>query len=93
MLVKVREEGSVREVLEARCVVGHVVGVSGEVLDSMVVTVGSLVVALVAAEQCRRACGGDSTLEDSGDRWGVVSEVEEAGVGDVMLLRHDVDLG
>jgi hypothetical protein len=56
------------------------------------VAVEPLVIARKPAQARRRARCGDRAFLHPGDRRGVVREVLEGGVADVMSIRHEVDL-
>ena len=91
--MEVEEKHVVREVLEARRVVRHVVGVSWEEMREVAVAVEALVVAGVAAEAGGGSGARDRPSAHSGDGRGVVREVFQGGVPHVMVGAHDVDLG
>ena len=65
MLVEVREQGSVSELLQARGVVSHDVDRSREVPAVVAVAVGPLVLAGVIAQVCGSAVTGDCPAGDS----------------------------
>jgi hypothetical protein len=56
------------------------------------VAVEPLVIACEPAQARRCASCGDRALPHSGDRRGVVREIFEGRVADVMSVRHEVDL-
>ena len=66
MLFEVSEESGVGECLQARGVVGHDVGRSGNVEAAVAVAVGSLMLAREVAEASGRTVIGDGT---AGDTW------------------------
>ncbi len=92
-LVEMGEEGSVREVLQARGIIRHDVEVSWEVVGEVTVAVLALVAAGEVAEEGGCAVAGDRALVDTGDGRGVVRQVDERGVPGVMGGTHEVDLG
>lgn len=92
VLFKMEQESGVRQVLEARCVVGHGVSVPRKELGYVTVAVLALVIAGEAAEGCSCPDRGDRSFADTGDRRGVVREVLDGGVADIMSVSHEVDL-
>jgi len=91
-LVEVREQGGVGEVLEARCVVGHDIGGSGEERGEMAVAVQTLVSTGYGAETRSRAQGGYGSFGYSGHGWGVVREVHDGGVTQIGHEGHGTEL-
>ena len=91
-LFKVGEQGGVREVLEARRVIGHGVGVSGEVLSSVAVAVKALVGTCIVAERCCGIVGGDCSFSNSRHGGSVAAEVFHCGIGQVTGRGHQVYL-
>ena len=89
MLFKVSEEGSVREVLQARGVVCHDVGTPWDEEVCRAVAVFSLVSTSVVAEKGRRPIGGDRSLQHSGQGRGVVSPIGDGGVAYVVMVSHE----
>ena len=89
MLFKVSEESSVREVLQARGVVGHDVGTSWDEEVSLAVSVFSLVSTGVIAEKGCRPVRGDRSLQHPGQGGGVISPVGDGGVADVVVVSHE----
>jgi hypothetical protein len=73
--LEVEKEGVIGEVLEARGVIGHDVGLSWEEVSEVTVAVGPLMIAGKAAESRCGAWARDSALVYSGDGRGVVGEV------------------
>ena len=87
------QERVIGEVLEARGVIGHDVGLPWEEGSEVAVSVRALMVTGEAAHSRRGSwAGGDSALVHPGDGWGVVGAVLEGGVADVMVAAHDVHL-
>lgn len=78
--------------LETGGVVGHDVLRSREVLSLVAVAVEPLVVTSDLAQVGRRARRGHGLFAGSGDRRGVVAEVVQGRVTDVVAVRHDVEL-
>lgn len=93
VLVEVREESSVGELLEARGVVCHDIGRAWEVPSVVAVPVRALVLASVVAEVSSGAVTGDGSSGDSGDGRGVVRCRGDRGVGDVVRRGDNGDLG
>ncbi len=87
------EEGSVREVLQARGIIRHDVEVPWEVVGKVTVAMLALVAAGEVAEEGGGAVAGDRALVDTGDGRGVVRQVDERGVPGVMSRAHEVNLG
>ena len=92
-LIEEEEEVSVREVLEARGIVGHAIRFAREVLRAVTIAVDALVITGEAAQASGRPSRGDRTLAHSGDCRGVVREVFERGILDIVGEGHQVDLG
>ena len=91
-LVEVREEGSVRQMLQTGRVVGHDVGVAREVAGLVAAAMFALMHARDVAQRRRRPFGGDSALVHSTDRWGVVTAGACRGTSDVMVFALDGQL-
>ena len=91
-LVEVGEKESVGEMLEARSVVGHDIGLAWEVEGGVVVAMIALVAAGPVAEVGGRAVGGDGAFADAGDGGRVVGAVDHRGVANVMGVSHEIHL-
>ena len=92
MLFEMSEQVSVREVLKARGVVGHHVGLSWEEVAHMAVAMSTLVVASVAAEPGASTIAGDGTFGKAGQCWCVVGAGSNGRVGDWEGSRYDRSL-
>ena len=93
MLFEVSEESSVREVLQARGVVGHDVGTSWDEEVCLAVPVLPLVGTGIVAEVGRGPVGGDRSFQHPGQGGGVVSPVRDGGVAHVVVMSHEGGLG
>ena len=89
VLLEVREESGVGEVLESGRVVGHAVQVARQVERFEAVAVFPLVLASELAEVGRDAVGGDGPARDSGDSRGVVGADRERGIANRVVFRYD----
>jgi hypothetical protein len=92
VLRKVRGEGGVRQRLKAGGVVGNDVLWSWEVGHGVEVAVEALVITGNLAEVGSRPDGGDCAFAGAGHSRGVVREVFDGGVADVVAVGHDVRL-
>jgi hypothetical protein len=74
-LLEVSKEGRVREVLQARGVLRHDVGIAGEEVRHVAVSVLALVRTGVVADMGRRSVAGDGAFGDAGHRRSVVRPI------------------
>ena len=74
-LFEVSEKESVGEVLEARGVIRHDVGLARDVERHVVVAVAALVLTSPVAEIAGSPVAGDGSLADAGHGWSVVGAV------------------
>ena len=86
------EEGGVSELLKARGIVRHDVGVAREIVSFVAVAVESLVRAGVVAEMGSGPVGRDGALRGAGDGRGVVGAGGDGDIGDVLVMSQDQDL-
>ena len=92
MLFEVRDERCVSEVLQARGIVGHPVGIPWDEVCYVTVSVLALVRACVVAQSSSGTVAGDGASADSGDRRRVVGEVGEGSIADRVTAGHQGDL-
>jgi hypothetical protein len=87
------KEGAICEVLQARSVVRHDVGLSWEEVRQVAVAVLVLMGAGVVAKMCRWPVTSNSALGDARHSRGVVRSVGQGDISDVMVMTDDGHLG
>ena len=87
-LLEVGKKGLVRQVLQARSVVGHDVGLSWDILSDVAVAVAALMVTRVYALVSGRTYGGGCAFVHSRDGRCVVTEREDGGVPGFVALAN-----
>ena len=92
-LFEVSEEGGVRQVLQARGVIGHDVRRSWKVEALVAVAVLALVGARLVAQECCRSVTAYSAFVESRNRWSVVIPCQDRGVRHVVVVCQDRGLG
>ena len=92
MLFEVGEERSIGEVLEARGVIGHYVGLPWEEVRLMAAPMLALVTAGVVAEVSGGPFGGSGPFGQAGEARRVVCAGGDGPVSDVMACGHDGEL-
>ena len=92
MLLEMGEKGSVREVLQTGCIVGHAVFRSWDKEADMTVAVLALVHAGVVAEVSSCPLGGDSAFCDPREGRSVVCASSYGGIAGVVVLGDDTEL-
>ena len=89
LLLEMREEGGVRQVLQPGGVVSHDIQPSWEEMASVAVSVLPLVFARIVAEVCGRAIIRDRPPANARECRSVVSASGNGGVADVMMGSQD----
>ena len=92
VLFEVGEEVGVRQVKEARCIIGHNVGLPWDEEPPRAVPVESLVGAGFIAQESGGTRLRHGAFVLSAERWGVIRSVFNGAVREVVVSGHDAEL-